>query len=107
MKKNKKSLAQRDKTYAQRIHFKNRVLERYGLNVNRHLYKEMVDLMKRGKGVFIEKQSSRTSVYFLYLEGKEAQEAAAVGTKIKVVYDNKRKTLVTALPMEDAKEKID
>ena len=71
----------------------------------------MVDLIKRGKGVLIEKQSSRISIFNLYLEGKESQEAASIAPKLKVVYDFKRKTLVTALPLDgptkfDAEEEI-
>ena len=69
-------------------------MERYGLDVNRHLYREMVDLIERNKGVLIRRESSRISIWFIYLEGKLA------GTKLKVVYDSKRNTLVTALPME-------
>lgn len=83
------------KEAAQIAHFKKRCKERYAINVNRSLYKDMVSLIGSNRAVFIEKQSNRVTVFWLYLE-KEYE-----GTRIKVVYDKIRKTLITALPLEN------
>lgn len=88
----KKSLATRDKTFAQRDHFKKRAKERYGLDINRFLYKDLVSLIQRGKAQLIERQSRRLAAFWLYLEGELS------GHKMRVIYDNQRGTLVTALP---------
>ncbi len=86
---------QEPKAHSQRTHFKKRALERYGVDVNRHLYREMVEMIQNGKAVFIERQTNRIAAFWLYLE-----KPPYTGVKLRVIYDKERKTLVTALPPE-------
>lgn len=86
----KTPLAQRDKTYAQREHFKRRIAERCGITVNRHTYRDIIEAIQDNRATFVEKQSNRISVWLLEVQG----------VQVKVVYDKQRKTLVTALTPE-------
>jgi hypothetical protein len=80
-------MAQLPKHRAQRAHAKRRLQERYGLTVNRHDLRDMVALIQGGHARMIERQSHRVTVWDLTFHGKE----------IRVVYDNLRKVVVTAL----------
>ncbi|MGL4461283.1 MAG: hypothetical protein ACRC1K_03950 [Planctomycetia bacterium] len=78
------------KTLCQRIHFKRRASARYDLDVNRHLYREMVQMIQNNKAVLINRQSNRVALYRINLLNP--------ALSILVIYDRNRKTLVTALP---------
>lgn len=69
-------------------HFKIRLHERYGIDINRFAYRELCLLAKTGK--MLKKQSNRTSI----------KEIEYTGIKIIVVYDKKRVRLVTCLTAE-------
>jgi hypothetical protein len=75
------------KHVCQRTHFKNRVLERYGLSINKESYKLIVDKIQNGESTYLGKRSLRTSYH----------KVDFYGTNIIVVYDKTRGTLVTAL----------
>tara|TARA_Y100000034_G_scaffold91156_1_gene109940 strand:+ start:1008 stop:1268 length:261 start_codon:yes stop_codon:yes gene_type:complete len=77
------------KTKAQRIHAKKRFVERYGLDFTRHVRREFCRrIQKQEKARFIERQSTRVSVWDVEYEEKI----------YRVVYDKIRKSIVTVLP---------
>ncbi len=90
MRKSKK-LSTVDKRYAQREHFKKRMFERYGITVNRTLYRDMVNMVQRSDGIFLGQQSNRLKVWRLFVHDQH----------ITIVYDSIRKELVTATPPEE------
>jgi hypothetical protein len=79
------------KAQSQRAHAKRRAEERYGLTLNRKDFEEVVQTIQRGGAKFLERQSRRVSIWKLVCQG----------TWIKVVYDNRRQTIASVLPMED------
>jgi len=76
------------KKQAQYKHFKKRLRERYGIDIDENRYNELVGSIKKGKAIFVERQSCRISVHKV-----EIQKLL-----VPVVYDGKRHSLVTALP---------
>jgi hypothetical protein len=78
------------KKVAQRRHAKRRAAERYGLELNRHDMRTLVEQIQHGDAEFIERQSLRVSVWWVTVGGK----------RCRVVYDRLRKTIVTFLPEE-------
>lgn len=80
----------------QKIHFKNRMLERFNITVNNEFYRKIlvsvVDCVpvmyddKKIVSVFKERQSNRTNVYNLYINGEGPHT---------IIHDSKRNTLVT------------
>lgn len=85
-KKGRKKMS--DKGDAQRDHCKRRFKERYGIEFNRHLRREFVQLIQHNQCHFVEKQSNRVSVWDLIHEGNV----------FRVVYDKQRKNIVTVFP---------
>lgn len=77
-----------DKKLAQRVHAKYRAQQRYGLNLNRHDLRRLVEQIQAGNAKVIKRSSLRVSVL----------ELAVDGIAIQVVYDYKRKNIVTFLP---------
>lgn len=77
------------KAKAQKVHFKNRVKQRYGLEINRLHRIEMIKMIHEGKVKFLEHQSRRVSKFQINFNG----------VNMIVIYDKYRKTLVTALPL--------
>lgn len=71
-------------------HAKRRALERYGLNLNRKSYYEIVRLIQKGKALPINSVSNRSKTFYLVYNGKA----------LKVAYDNKRHTITTFLPLD-------
>tara|TARA_R110000824_G_scaffold277546_3_gene465764 strand:- start:954 stop:1238 length:285 start_codon:yes stop_codon:yes gene_type:complete len=72
-------------------HFMWRLRQRYGIKINRKEIQDYVGLIQANRGiqvVHLETQSCRVSVKIMAIKGKV----------LPVVYDKKRKTLVTALP---------
>ena len=95
MRRKKKKI--KTKSDAQRAHAKKRFKERYGIEFNRHMRREFVKLIQHNQCHFIERQSSRITVWDLIYEGQV----------FRVVYDSKRQNIVTVIPDEKqaAKEK--
>jgi len=79
------------KTKAQKIHFKYRVKQRYGLDINRLQRIEIIKMIQHGEAKFLNHQSRRVSKFIVEFKG----------TQMIVIYDKKRKTLVTALPINN------
>ncbi len=63
------------------------MLERFGITVNRHVLREIKELIHKDGTAFVRKQSNRVSVHALTWEGQ----------LIHVCYDKQRGELVTAL----------
>jgi len=89
-----------DKTLTQREHFKRRLRERYGISINRHEYRDVVEWIQQADySDCLEKQSNRVTVWLVPIQG----------TNVPVVYDKHRHTAVSALPPEyvtDLKERV-
>ena len=71
-----------------RFHFKRRLWERYGINISNRGIKDMLKMV--GPNTLIRDKSENRKVHRINYKGKE----------VLVVYDTKRKTLVTALTNE-------
>lgn len=96
--------ATRFKQNAQRIHFKRRLAERFGIEINRETYNNIIEAINTSRKVPVKlngidfnlsasyraKQSNRVKVYCLNIDG--------VAGEIPVAYDTLRKELVTAHP---------
>lgn len=76
----------------QRKHAKRRAFERFNVSLNRKDLIRMVDAIHKNRAVVVEKQSHRITV-FLFPNGWDK-----VTNAFRVVYDRKRKTIVTLLP---------
>lgn len=97
-------MANHCKATAQRIHFKNRLRERFGLSIDNDSYRRMCDTISKAspqevvvnghnlvcKALFREKSNNRNTLFALQFEG--------VAGEIPVVYDRQRKSLVTTHP---------
>lgn len=88
------------KAWAQRIHSRRRFGQRYGGTLTPELSAIIVRRIRRNLAVLVEKQSNRTSVWDVTLHAHECAESHPhlVGRAVRVVYDSKRKNLVTILP---------
>ena len=82
------------KKTCQRIHAKRRLEERFGLTINRHQMRELVQQIHAGRAEHLETQSNRISIKAIMLNDR----------KIAVVYDCSRQTIVTFLPQEALEE---
>ena|SRR3989344_2761338 len=80
-----------DKRYALRMHAKRRAFERYGITLNRHDVKQIVQMIRDGSGKFLRRQS-RIRVHW---------EVEFRSVKMRVVYDSLRDEIITFLPFED------
>lgn len=78
-----------EKHLAQRIHAKKRLQERMNVTVNRSDYRKLLDMILTGKAIYLGRRSNRISFFRLDIEPEP----------IKVVYDSKRKTIVTVFPL--------
>ena len=79
------------KKQCQQHHAKKRALERYGLNLITKDLRQLVLDIQNGKSKLIEQQSLRVSI----------REVEFNGEQVFVVYDSKRKSIVTFLPYEN------
>ena len=66
--------------------------ERHGVELTREVEADIIDQIKSGNAVFIEKQSLRVSMYKIKVDEKE----------ITILYDKKRRQIITAIPKEDS-----
>ena len=84
------------KTVAQRIHAKRRGFERYGIVLNQQSYWTLALTIrnssngKTNNARFVDRQSNRVTRWFVKHQSRW----------FPVVYDSKRKTIVTVLPEE-------
>lgn len=85
-----KNLASADKKYAQRVHAKNRLKERYGIEINRHDYIALCSMIQNNHGIFMVRQSRNRSIWVLRFQQKW----------LAVVYDKERKQIASFLPPE-------
>ena len=76
------------KNKAERLHFKKRMSERYGLDISRENIVRIVKIIQRNQSIFTIKQSNTRSIHFISYADRV----------IPMVYDKLRKELVTALP---------
>ena len=79
------------KASCQRRHAKRRAQERYGLTLNRAELERLVRRIQHGEATVLERQSHRISVFGLIVQG----------VSVRVVYDAKRKTIVSFLPLSE------
>lgn len=79
-----------NKKQTERKHFKKRVNERFGIYVNNEEINRIIADIKIGDAPLVEKQTNRVSVYLTEVQG----------VKMNVVYDHRRKMLVTCLFIE-------
>lgn len=78
------------KKQAQRIHARTRFKQRCNIEFTRKMRFYFINCIQNWKAEFLEKQSLRVSLFRVMYEGKS----------FKVVYDKKRKEIVTVLPEE-------
>lgn len=74
-------------------HTKRRAKERYGLYLKENDIINIVSMIQKGKAKHVLTESLRVTIWHVNYLGKE----------LKVVYDKKRKTLITALPLDNNK----
>ncbi len=68
-------------------HLRKRMQQRLGLRLHKHRHQEMISQIQNGVAKFIKRQSNRITLWILEVEGNQ----------VKVVYDSKRKQIVTVL----------
>lgn len=76
-------------------HCWNRGIERYSVFIGEQVNAELVAQIQGGDAGFIEKQSLNISAWEIEVDGQ----------KIPVIYDKKRKVIVTCLPKEYMEDK--
>lgn len=82
----------RSKKSCQYLHAKRRCLERYGLELKKSQYKQLVAMIQRNQAEFVESESNRVTIWIIKFLGKE----------LKVVYDNHRHSIATFLPLNES-----
>lgn len=78
----------KSKAVSQREHFHRRVSGRFGLELDGEDRRRIIEDIQRGRAKFVDRQSLRVTRWLITREGVE----------FIVVYDSRRKELVTALP---------
>ena len=78
----------RSKSAGQKVHTKQRALERFDIFLSDEEYRDIATSIRRGKAEFVKKQSNRVSLHRVELSGGQGAIA---------VYDSIRKTVVTLL----------
>lgn len=81
----------RSKKTCQMLHLKTRWKERVGTELTKVTHDKLVNLIKQGKSILIDKKSNRVSVH----------QVPYNSLMVTVVYDRERKQLVTVYPMEE------
>jgi hypothetical protein len=76
------------KLHNERRHAKIRAAQRYGLTLNRHQYRAIVDKIRGAKAQFLGRESARLTHWAVEWEGRT----------LHAVYDSKRHAIVTFLP---------
>jgi elongation factor P--beta-lysine ligase len=80
-----------EKERAERIHAERRFIERVGIDLTQNLHELLVSQIKKGKLKFVERQSVRVTLW----------ETELNGITVHLVYDKKRKQIVTVLPVRE------
>lgn len=73
-----------------REHARFRAQQRYGINLNRHTRKDLIQRIKTGKCLLLEKETNSRRKYLVEFEGQ----------KVVVVYSKPRQEIITLLPFE-------
>jgi len=79
---------QNNKNLCERVHFKTRLLERYGIKINRHKYRDLFSLLNEDTLLLVQSNT------------KEIHEITIAGKQVWVVLDTMRGEFVTALEYE-------
>lgn len=83
------------KLKAERIHAKRRFLERFGLELNRSEYADLVKQIQSGKAQFVSRSSNRITKWIVkYVGGGKNEQLIAV-------YDKMRHSIVTFYPIDE------
>ena len=90
------SRRKKPKAQSERIHFKRRLRERYGIRINRIAYRSLVDKVRSGNSTYLFKQTNTRAVHRIQVQD----------TPVTVIYDTMRGELVTALPSHLTEEDI-
>jgi len=90
------SRRRKPKAQSERIHFKRRLRERYGIRINRIAYRTLVDKVRAGNSQYLFKQSNTRAVHRIEIGD----------IPVTVIYDNLRSELITALPAHLTEEDI-
>jgi len=82
------------KKLSERVHAQRRLSERYGISLSGKAYKEIIRLISGSTRTnptadFIERRSQRVSIWEVPYDGR----------KLKAVYDQTRREIVTFLPL--------
>jgi hypothetical protein len=78
----------RNKHLCERVHFKKRLLERYGIKCNRYQYREILDSLSND--TFLLQQSNSKEIHEIVINGKP----------VWIALSTKRRELITALDYE-------
>lgn len=80
------------KKQSERIHFKRRLYQRFGLKISRNDYRQIIKQIKlNDKAVYLNSRTSRHNIKFK-------------GYNFDVIYDRKRKEVITVLYTEEINE---
>lgn len=85
-----------NKKQNQTIHAKKRADERFGINLNKHKRRELIQMIFKGNARHLEKISNRLSKFRVRFEDK----------LMDIIYDKNRKRIVTFLYPEWHEEKL-
>lgn len=83
----------------QEYHASKRLAERYGVKYTQYLHDSILCAINKNKATLVLKQSNRVSIYDVTVTIREEEVLTTTPgqCKIRVAYDSKRKTIVTAL----------
>ena len=94
----KKSKVRRNKRVtkarSQFLHSANRMYERFGVTMGKHMFREFVTDIQQGRAEFVQRRSNRVTLWRIVHEGHP----------IVCVYDKLRKTIVTVLHDREYKD---
>jgi len=71
-------------------HSRQRAWERYGIDLDKSLRRRIIQDIQNGRSTPIKTQSNRVTHHSIEVEGK----------RVRVVYDKRRKDIVTVLPQK-------
>lgn len=80
------------KKMSERIHSVRRASQRYGLEINKNVRRFIISSIQNRDGAFIRKISRTRTEWLVYVPGLECCD-------VRVIYDKKRKEIVTFLPL--------
>ena len=83
-------------THYHRSHTKRRLQERYNLSINRKTRKEIIRKIQNGDAECVRIDSNARKVF----------DVEVKGVTVRVMYNKRKKELLTALPREEKNEKV-